>query len=398
MKLFEKNELRLLWPFYLDAMISPMLFFAPAFFIIFFTHLQLNFFQIGILLAVPSLAVFIFEIPTGAIADLYGRKFSVLLGYFLEGVGFLMLFFIRSYEGILIIFALYGIAATFSSGSKEAWIIDLIKSKNKKLVHNYFVKSKFLDSCALIISGLIGAVIVKYFGISIMFIFASLSFLISISILMFAKEYFIKRKAKVRDSFKNVFNQSKKSIHYSVKHPVLFYFILAGFFIVFTGAFSSSISWTPLLQGLNFPDYAFGYMWSAMLAVTAIAPLFARKFLGKGKEIAFFIKMSAMAALLFLLVYFAKSWAYALAVLLISEFFWEIQTPVSMTYFHKFIPSKLRATIGSSAVMVWSLAGIIAIPLAGGLVDLLGAKYVIMISALFVIPAVILYLRIKEKR
>jgi len=47
MKLFERGELKLLWPFYLDALLSTMLFFVPAFLIIYFLQLDLSLFQIG---------------------------------------------------------------------------------------------------------------------------------------------------------------------------------------------------------------------------------------------------------------------------------------------------------------------------------------------------------------
>jgi len=78
MKIFQKGELKLLWPFYLDAFLSPMLFFMPAFVVVYFRDLGFSLFQISLLTMMMPLSMFLFEIPTGAIADLYGRKFSVL--------------------------------------------------------------------------------------------------------------------------------------------------------------------------------------------------------------------------------------------------------------------------------------------------------------------------------
>jgi len=397
MKIFKEKELRTLWPFYLDSILSPLLFFAPAFFIVFFAGLDLSFLQIGILMAMPAVTLLIFEIPTGAIADLYGRKFSVLIGYLLEGLAFLVLFFVRDYYLILGIFAFYGFAATLSSGSKEAWVIDLIKSKKKNFIHDFFVKTSFFDSSALIVSGILGAFLVKQYGVSIIFLFAFFSFIVSILILLFAEEYYIRKKIKIKESFKGIFKQSKKSINYSRKHPVLAYFLLAGFFIVLAGAFSEQISWVPFLQSLEFPDYAFGYLFSGLLAITAIAPFFAKLFLKKGKEVAFFIKMSLIGTGLFLLVYFANIWAVAILILFVSEFFWEIQTPVSQTFFHKFIPNKMRATVGSFKSMIYSVAAIISLPIAGWLVDLIGGRYVIMISGIVALPGILFYLKIKQK-
>src|SRR3989344_1277986 len=85
MKFFKQGELKLLWLFYLDALISPMLFFMPAFIIIYFRNLGFSLFQISLLTMMMPLLMLLFEIPTGAIADVYGRKFSVLLGALIQG-------------------------------------------------------------------------------------------------------------------------------------------------------------------------------------------------------------------------------------------------------------------------------------------------------------------------
>src|SRR3989338_7443408 len=126
MNLFEKGELKLLWPFYLDSLLSPLLFFMPAFIIIYFQNLGISLFQLGILMAVSHLASLIFEVPTGALADIFGRKFSVLLGTLLLGIAFLSLFFVTSFVGVLLIFAFIGFSFTLPSGAKEAWTTDLI--------------------------------------------------------------------------------------------------------------------------------------------------------------------------------------------------------------------------------------------------------------------------------
>ena len=46
--------------------------------------------------------------------------------------------------------------------------------------------------------------------------------------------------------------------------------------------------------------------------------------------------------------------------------------------------------------MLIGLIGIISMPLAGLSVDYLGARYTILLSALFMIPAVVIYLKMKN--
>ncbi|MBT3397627.1 MFS transporter [archaeon] len=397
MKFFQKNELKLLWPFYLDALLSPLLYFLPAFIVVFLTGLELSFFQIGLLIAVTPLFMLIFEIPTGAVADLYGRKFSVLLGISLEGLVVLSLFFVRDYYLLLAAFAALGFASTLSSGSKEAWVIDLVKGKGKNLSRSYFHKSQGIDAFALVISGILGAFLVKWFGMSSIWLFAFFSFMISVSILLFAKENFAKRKVKIGRSFRGLFRQSKETVSYGYKHPVLYYYLMATFVFVVALSFGISMTWTPFLLDLDFPAHYFGYMWSAIAVIMMTSPIISSKFLKEKKEKKFIMIGFFLSALTMFFILLPKRWIPALIILLAVQFFMMLGMPASKMYFHRFVPSKLRATMKSVDSMIASLAGIVAMPLVGYLVDVIGARYTIFIYAPLMFLVIFIYSRIKEE-
>ncbi|HJX50061.1 MAG TPA: MFS transporter, partial [Candidatus Nanoarchaeia archaeon] len=266
------------------------------------------------------------------------------------------------------------------------------------LMHNYFTKAQAFDSFGLIVSGLFGAFLVARIGFSVIWPVAAASFLASFLILTFAKEGYIKRKVKIKEAFKELINQTKRSANYSYKHHVLFYFLLAGFVALFSLNLQANISWIPLLQSLGMPDYAFGYLWSMIAVVIMVSPLLATKLLKKGKERNFIILGMVLCALITSLILFAFNLILAVAVMLGALFFYFAKRPAERVYFHRFIPSKLRATIGSIEGLILSIATIISLPLAGILVDKIGARYTIFISALVMIPAIIIYLMIKEKR
>ncbi|MDP4039958.1 MAG: MFS transporter [Candidatus Pacearchaeota archaeon] len=398
MSFFKKNELKYLWPFYIDALISPMLFFAPAFYVIYLLGLDFSVFQIGILFTVSFLVAFVFEIPTGSIADLYGRKTSVLFGYFIESVGFLSLFFISNYYYFLFAFALIGFGSTFSSGAKEAWIVDLVK-KRKGLSNEYFTKSQSFDATGLVISGILGAFIVSVFGLSLIWMFAFVSFLISISVLSFAKEDYVRKKSSFRDSYKRVKKQTGISLRFGAKHPVLFWFFIAGFTLAFAITFNEGIAWTPFLEGLGFPDYAFGYLWSAIAVVYAVSPWVSKKLLkvhSEKNQRNFISGAILIAALTTILVLFANSLSFVLFISIFTLFAYSSIGPVERSYFHRFIPSKMRATIGSVEGMILSLGVILATPLVGLFVDVIGARYTIFLGGVLLFPAAIIYYRIKD--
>ncbi len=396
MKFFKEGELKLIGPFYLEALFSSMLFFAPAFIIVYLRDLGLSLFQISLLTMMMPLFMIIFEVPTGAIADIYGRKFSVLLGAIITGLAFLSIFFLTDYYTLLFAFAMVGFGTTFASGAREAWTIDLIKKEKKDFLKGYLTKNSSFISAGLVISGIIGALLVKQFGVSIIWIFAGISYLITFLLLGLAKEDFVRKKVKIKDSLKNIIRQSKVSIKYARNHTVLFAFLIATSFLVFANQFNGSLAWIPFLQNLNFPDYAFGYLWSGMGAVGIFAPLISLKFLKKDGERKFILNIIILTILVLILVVFAKSVLFAFLIIMFQLFLGGMSQPVERNYFHRFIKSKLRATIGSIESMLISLVAIISMPLAGLSMDYFGAEYTILLSALLMIPAAIIFFKIKD--
>jgi DHA3 family tetracycline resistance protein-like MFS transporter len=68
-------------------------------------------------------AAFIFEIPTGVVADVYSRRLSIIIGNLIMGVG-LMLYAVPNFAMLLVASALWGLGYTFTSGATQAWLAD----------------------------------------------------------------------------------------------------------------------------------------------------------------------------------------------------------------------------------------------------------------------------------
>lgn len=68
-------------------------------------------------------AAFIFEIPTGVVADVYSRRLSIIIGNLIMGVG-LMLYAVPDFATLLLASALWGLGYTFTSGATQAWLAD----------------------------------------------------------------------------------------------------------------------------------------------------------------------------------------------------------------------------------------------------------------------------------
>ncbi|AKU15903.1 MFS transporter [Luteipulveratus mongoliensis] len=66
------------------------------------------------------------ELPTGVIADIFGRRASMVLGFFGMGVAWLLVGLVSSAITIIVLWGLYGVAQTLVSGAREAWLADEI--------------------------------------------------------------------------------------------------------------------------------------------------------------------------------------------------------------------------------------------------------------------------------
>src|SRR4030042_2667935 len=60
---------------------------------------------------------FLFEVPTGIVADVYSRKLSVIIGLLLIGLGFTVEGLFPFFSAVLIAQVIWGIGFTFVSGA-----------------------------------------------------------------------------------------------------------------------------------------------------------------------------------------------------------------------------------------------------------------------------------------
>ncbi len=71
-----------------------------------------------------EIAYFLFEVPTGVVADTYSRRLSVIVAQFLMGAAFVVTGLFADVGIILAAAALTGFGWTFKSGAIDAWLAD----------------------------------------------------------------------------------------------------------------------------------------------------------------------------------------------------------------------------------------------------------------------------------
>jgi MFS transporter, DHA3 family, tetracycline resistance protein len=71
-----------------------------------------------------ELSYFVFEVPTGVVADLYSRKLSMVTSAVLSGGAMVLIGAVPHVGAVLVGMALWGFAWTFRSGAEDAWLAD----------------------------------------------------------------------------------------------------------------------------------------------------------------------------------------------------------------------------------------------------------------------------------
>jgi DHA3 family tetracycline resistance protein-like MFS transporter len=99
-----------------------------------------------------ELSAFLFEVPTGIVADVYSRRLSIIIGYVLMGMGFLVEGLFPLFAAILLAQVIWGLGYTFTSGATQAWITDEIGEDNANKL--FFRARRFGLFAALIGMGL----------------------------------------------------------------------------------------------------------------------------------------------------------------------------------------------------------------------------------------------------
>lgn len=98
--------------------------------VFYYTVVGLNPLQLVLVGTVLEGSILLFEVPTGVVADTYSRRFSVILGTFILGGGFIVTGLARSFELILLSQVICGLGYTFLSGATDAWLADEVGETN----------------------------------------------------------------------------------------------------------------------------------------------------------------------------------------------------------------------------------------------------------------------------
>ncbi len=139
-------------------------FFDP-FIILFFREMGFSFLQIGTLFAIREIATNILEIPTGAVADSYGRRKSMVMSFLSYILSFLIFYFFPSFFFYTLAMLMFALGEAFRTGTHKAMILEYLQVNNmQESKVEYYGHTRASSQLGSALSALIAAAIVFYVG------------------------------------------------------------------------------------------------------------------------------------------------------------------------------------------------------------------------------------------
>lgn len=132
--------------------------FISATYVMFLISRGLNLFEVNLVNFVFFTTLFFCEIPTGAVADVFGRKASFVVSCFLLSTSMFLYSAMGSFWGFAFAEFVAAMGFTFSTGAFQAWVVDKLQNENYKgSLGSVFVKEQQITHVAGIIGALLGA-------------------------------------------------------------------------------------------------------------------------------------------------------------------------------------------------------------------------------------------------
>jgi MFS family permease len=338
--------------------------------VLYFKQHDLTSQEIFTLTSCYSLAVVIFEVPSGYLADLWGRRNSIIAGIGLSILGNAF-FLLPGFYYFLIAEVLMGIGASFISGCDSALFYDslqIMKKENqfKKLIGKYRSYGNFSEASA----GLVGGILASY--AVVLTVYGRLVVLI----LGFIAAFFLTEpERKVLDTKSGRLVTLLKVVKYSlidkktVKWLIMFSCVL--------GAVTLNIAWFGqfFFKHIGLAPIYFGVVWAIIQAASGVYARFGHNY------VSWLGKHNAMISLLlFIFVgYWGLSFSNNIFVgvffILVCFAIRGVNLPVLGYYLHQEVDSDRRATVISIKSLLVRLVYSSLAPFLGYLIDKKGLMF-----------------------
>ena len=349
--------------------------------------------DVFILKSVYSIAAVALEIPSGYLADVWGRRKCLILGCILFFFGYLCYSFTSTFVAFAIAEILLGTGQTLVNGADSALLYDTtVQYKKENLYLRYEGRITMIGNFAEAIAGVFGGVLAAY---SLRYPFYAQA-LIAFSGIPAA---FALQELKIKSKIQSPVNEIMRIIRYSlITNKRLCYNIM---FSGIIGAGTLTMAWfvQPYLMYMKTPTSWFGVIWTVLNLTVGIAALYSDRvdsYFGPKKMGILILTFVAggYITLAFNLTYFG------LAILMVFYVIRGFATPILKGYINQMTFSEMRATVLSIRNFIIRLMFAAIAPFIGWLNDMYSLQIALLASAAIILlpGAVFLWLQLTTKQ
>ena len=155
---------RQFYRFSLYGFLKNLRFFEP-FIILIFVDNGLTFFKIGLLYSVRDLANNLLEIPTGVLADAFGRRRTMVMAFVAYIASFFIFYFFADFYIYALAMVLFGLGEACRSGTHKAMILEYLKINDMSdLKVAYYGRTRSASQLGSAVNSLAAAGLLFYTG------------------------------------------------------------------------------------------------------------------------------------------------------------------------------------------------------------------------------------------
>jgi len=360
----------------------------------------LDAFQLVLVGTVLELTVFLFEVPTGILADRKSRRLSIIIGTALIGVGFMIEGLFPLFGAVLLAQVLWGLGATFTSGADSAWITDEV---GEDKAGQLFLRASQVGSVA----GLVGVIVSLLLGIvriNIPVVFGGVVMLALAGYLLLAmtENGFTPAPHEQNDRFGGALTQFRAGLRTIRTRPLVLAIVGITFF---WGAASESydrLNTAHLINNVGMPIaqvpeivwFALISAAGTLLSYTVLAVVRRRVDTAKGEAVARSL-LRINALLIGVMIVFALAgdfWLAAAALLAVGSLR-RLSEPLRMTWLNQGLDSSVRATVISMTNQTDALGQIAGGPAIGWVGRQFGVRVALITGATLLAPSLPLLAR-----
>lgn len=349
-----------LWKLYAYKFISEFYLIVPVLIPYYVSH-GLNSTQVFTIQATYALAVLLLEVPSGYLADVIGRRATLILGAAFMPLGLAVYAFSDRFSAFILAESLIAVANSMRSGCESALIYDtLLDLKEADEYKKYEGRAILFTRIGTAASAVLGGVAALAF--------LRLPFLINIatSSLLLPLALSLGEPQRIKRHARNPFLDILRIARFSFTHGEIRHLI---FYAALIGSAGIIAVWASFLyyESLGISVGLFGLIFAAFQLSSALGSSRAHvieKAIGMRKA----LTLPLLIGVVFLLAGIVRSPAVIPFIILYS-FLWGLSFPLFLDLINRRIESDIRATVLSVATMAGSLTYVILAPLFGRLVD-----------------------------